>query len=152
MTKQDLITKLNADLANEYTHMHFYLHHSVMVKGINRAEISEWLLDHAKGEFDHIQQFAKLIVGLGGTPIHHHHPFPDFTNPDSIFRYAYDLEAQVVRNYAHRMEELDGVVGDNSCGNVTKEDKKYVTLFFEDQLLDSRGDLDEISQFIFKEN
>ncbi len=141
MLKKELIDKLNGDLVNEYTHMHFYLHHSVMVRGINRAEISEWLFEHAKSEFEHVQQFAKLIVGLGGIPVTDHNPFQTYTSPDAIFRYAYNLEAQVVANYAHRMEELDKEM------ELQLEDKKYVILFLEDQLLDSRADLDEIGQF-----
>jgi bacterioferritin (cytochrome b1) len=141
MTKNELICKLNEDLKNEYTHMHFYMHSAVMIRGMNRAELSEWLEEHAKGEFDHVQQFSKLIVGLGGVPTTEHHSFPSYTNPDSIMRHAYHLESQVVTNYAHRMEEIGNTL------ELIPEDKKYVLLFLEDQLLDSRGDLDEINQF-----
>lgn len=150
MLRPKLIEKLNADLTNEYTHMHYYLHHSVMVEGINRAEISEWLLEHAKSEFEHVQQFAKMIVGLGGVPTTEHNPFPTYKTPEAILRGAYDLESQVVTNYAHRMEEVE-VSEETTFGGtdlLTKSDKKYVILFLEDQLLDSRGDLDEIAQFL----
>jgi ferritin len=43
MTKQQLIEKLNGDLKNEYTHMHFYLQSSFIIEGLHRAEIGEWL-------------------------------------------------------------------------------------------------------------
>ena len=99
MNKEELVCLLNEDLKNEYTHMHFYLQLSFLVEGINRAEIAEWLVEHAKSEFKHIQQFAKMIVGLGGTPMTEHHCFPSFTCPFEIFEYAQQLEQQVVTNY-----------------------------------------------------
>ena len=142
MNKSELIDKLNSDLMNEYTHMHFYLHSSVMVSGLHRAEIAEWLLEHAKGEFEHVQQFAKMIVGLGGVPVNKPHDFPTLTNAYAIMMQAYTLESQVVKNYAHRMEEIGMSNELDVC------DAKYVELFLEDQLLDSRGDLDEIAQFL----
>lgn len=142
MTKEELVCLLNEDLKNEYTHMHFYLQSSFLVEGINRAEIAEWLVEHAESEFKHIQQFAKLIVGLGGVPTSEHHFIPDLTCPNAIFEYAQQLEQQVVVNYVHRMEEVGGDF------DLDQIDKKYVGLFLEDQLLDSRGDLDEIAQFL----
>ncbi len=142
MNKEDLILKLNGDLVNEYTHMHFYLHSSFLVEGTYRDEVSEWLVKHATSEFKHIQEFAKMIVGLGGQPVHEHHDFPHLTDPHEIFLYAQQLESEVVANYVQRMEE---VVSSNELDPC---DAKYVELFLEDQVLDSRGDLDEIKQFI----
>ena len=145
MNKADLIDKLNGDLKNEYMHMHFYLHSSVMVKGLVRAEISEWLAEHAASEFKHIQQFAKMIVGLGGVPTTEVNPFPTLTDPTEIMYHAWLIEKEVVANYAHRMEEVESM-----AYHLDKSDQKYVVLFLEDQLLDSRGDLDEIAQFLDK--
>jgi bacterioferritin (cytochrome b1) len=140
MTKQQLIEKLNGDLKNEYTHMHFYLQSSFIIEGLHRAEIGEWLAKQATGEFNHIQQFAKMIVGLGGVPETKHHTFPLLTDPYEILHHAQKLESEVVSNYVQRMEE---------CGKVIeKNDAKYVELFLEDQLLDSRADLDEINQML----
>ncbi len=142
MTKEDLILKLNGDLVNEYTHMHFYLQSSFLVEGTYRHEVSEWLAEHAESEFKHIQEFAKVIVGLGGKPFTYHHTIPSLTDPHDIFSYAQELEKEVVTNYVHRMEEVGGSSELDCC------DAKYVELFLEDQLLDSRSDLDEIAQFL----
>jgi bacterioferritin (cytochrome b1) len=139
MTKQNLIEKLNNDLKNEYTHMHFYLQSSFVIEGLHRAEIGEWLAKQATGEFNHIQQFAKMIVGLGGVPETKHHPFPLLTEPYEILQYAQKLESEVVANYVQRMDE---------CTITEKEDAKYVELFLEDQVIDSRADLDEIKQML----
>jgi len=142
MNKSELINRLNEDLVNEYTHMHFYLHSSFMVEGVYRAEVAEWLVEHAESEFKHIQEFAKVIVGLGGIPATNHKLFPNLTDPNEIFLYAQKLESEVVTNYVHRMEDVDGSL------LLDLADKKYVQLFLEDQVLDSRGDLDEIAQFL----
>lgn len=142
MNKSELIQKLNEDLENEYTHMHFYLHSSFLVEGTYREEVADWLIKHATSEFAHIQQFAKMIVGLDGIPTNNHKPFPNLTDPDDIFLYAQKLETEVVTNYVHRMEEIVGSRKLDLC------DAKYVELFLEDQVLDSRGDLDEIAQFL----
>jgi len=142
MNKTDLISKLNSDLMNEYTHMHFYLHSSFLVEGTYRHEVAEWLVEHAESEFKHIQEFAKVIVGLGGIPTCIFKTFPDLTDPHEIFLYAQKLEQEVVTNYVHRMEEVGESKELDPC------DAKYVELFLEDQVLDSRGDLDEIVQFL----
>ena len=142
MNKDQLIDKLNSDLMNEYTHMHFYLQSAFLVEGTYRHEVAEWLTEHASSEFQHIQEFAKVIVGLGGLPTTKHHPFPNLTDPHDIFLYAQKLEEEVVTNYVHRMEEIGG------SELLERTDAKYVELFLEDQILDSRGDLDEIRQFV----
>jgi len=145
MNKNQLIDNLNKDLKNEYTHMHFYLHSSFLVEGTYRDEVSEWLVKHATSEFLHIQQFAKVIVGLGGIPTTEHHDIPCITDPHEIFLHAQHLEADVVANYVHRMEEIEGSVRNKELDPC---DGKYVELFLEDQVLDSRADLDEINQFL----
>lgn len=147
MNKQQLIDKLNSDLVNEYTHMHFYLHSSFLVEGTYREEVADWLVKHATSEFLHIQQFAKMIVGLGGipvgcAPINCYKSFLNLTDPHEIFLYAQQLESEVVVNYVQRMEEVVESKTLDPC------DAKYVELFLEDQVLDSRGDLDEIAQFL----
>lgn len=142
MNKLELISRLNNDLVNEYTHMHFYLHSSFLVEGTYRHEVAEWLVEHAESEFKHIQEFAKVIVGLGGVPRTDHKNMPNLTDPHEIFLYAQQLESEVVTNYAHRMEEV------MDSKELDISDAKYVELFLEDQLLDSRGDLDEIVQFL----
>jgi ferritin len=139
MTKQEIIDLLNGDLSNEYKHMHFYLHSSFLIRGLHKAELGNWLCEHAKGEFDHVQQFAKMIVGLGGKPTTTVNPFPSFTNPSEILGYALEMEEEVLRNYVDRQEqarELGGVDG------------AYIDNFFQEQVLDSRADVDEIRQMI----
>lgn len=140
MTKTELIDLLNGDLKNEYMHMHFYLHSAVVVRGLHRAEIREFLLEEAASEMTHVKKFADLIVGLGGIPASLPNPFPtDLTKPVRILKFALDMEETVVANYTARLghaAELGGVDG------------KWVELFIEDQLVQSRTDADHIRQLL----
>jgi bacterioferritin (cytochrome b1) len=145
MTKEELITKLNGDLTNEYTHMHFYLHSSFMIEGLHRAELGEWLAEQASSEFKHIQEFAKMIVGLGSTPICSFKSFPTFTHPVDILKFAYKMEEEVVKNYVKRREECENMARKQFESSI---DGTWVGLFLEDQIMDSRSDLDEISQLL----
>ena len=153
MTKKQLIDNLNADLMNEYRHMHFYLHASFMVQGLHRAEIGEFLKESAEGEFKHIQEFAKVIVGLGGKPFsmlsdaytlaleksQPWHNSTGLTSTMEILEFALNMEEEVVRNYVGRMKE---------AREMDDTDGAFVEIFLEDQILDSRQDADELREMV----
>lgn len=141
MTKQELVQKLNDDLSNEYKHMHFYLHSSFMIQGLHREELAEYLKEHAQSEFNHVQEFAKLIVGLGGVPTKTVATYPTLTDPQEIFEYALKMEDEVVANYVARMAEAQDLGG---------VDGTYVEIFLEDQVLDSRQDADNLREMVKK--
>ena len=67
MIKEDIIALLNSDLRNEYAHMHFYLNSAIIIKGLHREELREFLLESAASEMVHVREFGDLILGLGGT-------------------------------------------------------------------------------------
>lgn len=140
MTKEQLIDALNQDLRNEYTHMHFYLHSCVIIRGLHREELREFLLEEAKSELEHVQQFADLIVGLGGHPEHFPNEFPTtLTDPKEILLYALNLEEQVTHNYFERIKEAEGL---------DSVDGRWVVVFLESQLEQSRKDIDHIRQLL----
>jgi len=131
---------LNSDLSNEYKHWHFYMHSAIVVKGLHRAELREFFLEQAASEMKHIQQFGEMIQGLGGKPTAVASSFPvDLEQPKEILQYAYDMEMEVVKNYAQRMvegEEIGGVDG------------SWMHVFYETQLQDSREDADNIKEML----
>lgn len=141
MTKQQLIDLLNEDLKNEYKHMHFYLHSAFVVQGLHREEIREYLLTHAKGEMQHVQEFADVIIGLGGQPTTEVGNFPSIVCPQEILEYALAMEDEVVDNYVERRLQAAELGG---------ADGTYVELFLEDQILDSRGDADHLRKLVAK--
>jgi bacterioferritin len=140
MNKQRMIDLLNSDLGNEYKHMHFYLHSSIMVTGLHREEIREFLLEEAQGEMMHIQQFGDLILGLGGKPDTDVKEYRnDLTNPRDILEYALNMEEEVTNNYVQRM---------NNAVLLGGTDGKWIEVFLEDQLMKSRKDCDHLRQLI----
>lgn len=140
VSKSDLIQSLKADLANEMKHMMFYLHSASMVTSLDAAEIKEFLLNQAKSEMDHVHAFADMIVGLGGDPIAVPNKFPlDLTRPKEILNYALDMELEVIDNYVERINQAEEVGG---------ADGKWVEIFLEDQIADSRTDADYLKQLL----
>jgi bacterioferritin (cytochrome b1) len=142
MTKDQMIELLNSDLRNEYMHMHFYLHSASIITGLHRAELREFLTEEAANEMKHVQEFADLIVGLGGNPTTIPAPFPDnIKDPTDILSHALMMEDTVVNNYATRMgqaEELGGTDG------------RWIEAFLENQIVNSRSDADNIRQMLGK--
>lgn len=134
MTKKELVEHLKADLVNEYTHLMFYLNAAGTVAGEHRAEFKEYFEKQAASEMEHVRQFTDLIIGLGGDPEVRHHPVPSFFALRDILKHAIALEEQVVVNFLNRIEQADKLGG---------IDGYYVKLFMEDQLQDSRKDIDE---------
>lgn len=143
MTKQELIRLLNDDLRNEYMHMHFYLHSSIKVVGLHREELREFLTKAASSEMNHVQQFADMIVGLGGEPECMPSEFPtNLRYPAEILSHALSIEDEVVENYAYRMDQV------KLCGDLSNSDSKWVEAFLENQIIDSRQDADNLRQMI----
>lgn len=141
MNKSDFINLLNGDLANEYAHLHFYLHSAIQVEGLHREELREFFTEQAASEMNHVKQFGDMIVGLGGTPICMPASFPDqLKSPTDILDYALTMENQVVENYAQRMDQARDVL--------TGGDAKWVEAFLENQIIDSRTDADNIKKML----
>jgi len=134
MTKPELVELLKEDLRNEYKHMVFYLNAGVRIIGLHREEIGEYMLKEARDEMNHVEQFSRLIIDLGGVPDFGTIDYPKEglmdCNPKAILRYAFEMETEVVERYVGRINdavELGGVDG------------KYVEIFLEDQIMDSRS-------------
>lgn len=142
MTKEELIDLLQQDLKNERKHMLFYLQAGVMVQGLHREEIGEFLLKEALDEHKHVEEFSRLIVQLGGIPGQEVSSFPtDMTCPKEILKYAQHMEQEVSNIYSKRMQMI--------CNPCPEEGgvETYVNLFYEDQLQDSQATALEIGLF-----
>ncbi len=152
LTLTEMIDNLNVDLAEEYFHWHFYMHYSTLVQGLHREEISEFLLKEAKGEMEHIEEFKRLIIGLGGIPVvsinNRRKAWLDstvLTDPKDILSSALAMEDEVVTSYVFRIDDAQKL---QQNGGKDKVDGKYIELFLEEQILNSRGDADNIREMI----
>jgi bacterioferritin (cytochrome b1) len=137
--KQEILNKLNNDLKNEWKHHCFYLHSASTISGLDSIEYKEFLIEQSKEELDHILSFSDMIVGFGGVPTKQINDYPTLTNSREILEYALSMEEEVVKNYVERIneaEELGGVDG------------RWLVIFLESQIEDSRKDLDKIRQLL----
>lgn len=140
MTLQEFVALMNEDLKNEYKHLHFYLHSGVMVTGLHRHEVGEYLLAEAASEMKHCEEFARKIIGLGGHPACLPARFPDtLTEPKAILEYVFEMEKEVVVNYARRMEQAEELGGYEGA---------VLHVFYENQLLDSRNTMEDVQEML----
>lgn len=141
---KELIIKLNNDLRNEWTHLTFYLHSAALVQGLHATEYKELLQKEANKELLHVGQFSDMLIGLG-LPADQlaKEPFyekvPSLTDPKQILQHALKLEEEVVANYCLRMHEAE------ACGCT---DGDWVHIFLENQIQDSREDVDHLKQIL----
>lgn len=134
-----LIEKLNSDLKNEWKHLKFYLHHASRITGLHCEEYKEFLLKSAASEMEHVTAFSDLITGLGGIPTKESNEFPSLEAPEEILSYAANMEEEVFENYHIRMNEAE---------DLNNSDGRWIIIFLEDQMKDSRQDLDHLKQIL----
>lgn len=148
---------LNEDLANELKHLLFYLRSAAMVRGVHRNHLAKFFKEQAQGEMEHVLAFSTMIVSMGGIPTDIGDISPDpSTEPAVILRQAIDLEEEVVQNYTDRIAELELMLADlrSDTHEATRSDEKdsariqYLILFFEEQVEDSHGDLDNLREMV----
>ena len=127
--RRSYVKMLQEDLKNERMHCLFYQQSAAMVKGLHREEFREFFLKEAASELSHIDEFATLIVQLGGKPETDVARLPFISSdPLELCRSAQIIEREVAQNYAIRLTQTE--LGDNISS--------YLNLFYEDQLQDSQ--------------
>lgn len=142
----DMVSRLNDDLKNEWKHLRFYLYHASAITGLHAHEYKELFLEQAASEMQHVSQFSDLIIGLGGVPTAESHDFPKLTTAGAAIGYAAIMEAEVVKNYTQRIAQLDSILND-AAGDIAAH-KKWLEIFLEKQIEDSRKDLDHFKQLL----
>lgn len=144
-TIQNMIELLRDDLKNEWKHLRFYAYHASAIVGLHAHEYKELLTEQAASELNHVIQFSDLIIGLGGVATAESNDFPTLTDPVEILVYAVGMEAEVVKNYAERIEQLTQIP---IVDEQTLADKRWIEIFLEKQIEDSRQDLDHFKQLL----
>lgn len=142
---QHMIELLRDDLKNEWKHLRFYAYHASAIVGFHAHEYKELLTEQATSELNHVIQFSDLIIGLGGVAAADSNDFPLLTDPIEIMVYAVGMEAEVVKNYAERIEQLTQIP---IVDEQTLADKRWIEIFLEKQIEDSRQDLDHFKQIL----
>jgi bacterioferritin (cytochrome b1) len=145
MQLQDIVKLLNDDLKNEWKHMQFYLHHASAITGLHAHEYKEFLLEQAASEMKHVSQFSDLLLGLGENPTTEINEFPKLTSAKLILEAAAAMEEDVVKNYVQRIAQLSTITFHSPSDAV---DAKWIEIFLEEQIKDSREDLDHLMRIL----
>lgn len=147
-----ILELLIEDLSREYSHWNFYLQSATSITTLHRSEIGEFLLEQAKEEMTHIEEFKRVLHGIitrRNLSISVPTKIAEFKNnlncPKQILEEALRMEDEVVSNYVQRIEDANKL---QENGGEDKVDGKFLELFLEDQILDSRSDADNIRMMI----
>src|SRR3954469_11909850 len=109
MTRQQLIEKLNEDLAREYQAIIAYVTYSQVLKGAEYMAIAKELETHAREELAHALVVAKHIDYLGGMPTTEALPVKVSEKPKEMLRADLDNENDTIRNYRERVRQCESL-------------------------------------------
>ena len=141
-----LMQNMYIDLKNERTHMLFYLTNAGSLTGLHSEEYTELFLESAKEEMNHVNEFQNMIVGLGGnlncSESYGFYGFSVTKNVTEALKHALQQEEFVVFNYAERINEIE------NCAELDVATKTWLVVFYEDQLKNSRTDVDKYKRLI----
>jgi len=107
MTRKDLITALNGDLAREYQAVIAYVVYSQILKGAEYMAIAKELEKHASQELAHALTISKHIDYLGGTPTTKALEVKSSDDPRQLLRFDLDNENETVKNYRERVKQCE---------------------------------------------
>src|SRR5688572_18597713 len=105
--RQQLIARLNEDLAREYQAIIAYVVYSQTLKGAQYMAIAGELEKHAGEELAHALTIAKHIDYLGGTPVATALPVKETDDAKEMLRADLENENDTIRNYRQRVGECE---------------------------------------------
>jgi bacterioferritin len=107
ISREELVTLLNGDLAREFQAIIAYVVYSQVLKGAEYMSIAEELEKHAKEELEHAITIAKQIDYLGGTPTVQAEPVKSTDDNKEMLRADLNNENQTVKNYRQRVRQCE---------------------------------------------
>ena len=137
------------DLMNERKHMLFYLTAASTVSGLHREEYKELFQKEAASEMQHVLEFQDALLGLGVdlcqcTQVESNHSYVVSYDLDELLRFALRMEEDVVSNYTDRIL--------NHVPLLDEPDRRYMEIFYENQIEKSRGDVDNYRMILRNPN
>jgi bacterioferritin len=109
ITREEMIKRLNEDLAREYQAIIAYIVYSQTLKGAKYQHIAQELEKHASEELDHAILIAKQIDYFNGTPVTVPEPVKFSENPDDLLRFDLENERVTILAYRQRIREADAM-------------------------------------------
>lgn len=109
ISRQELIDRLNEDLAREYQAVIAYVVYSQVLKGAEYMSIAKELEKHAGEELSHALKICKQIDYLGGEPTVKAKEVKTSDDPRQMLRFDLDNENETVRHYRERVRQCEAL-------------------------------------------
>ena len=109
VTREQLVQKLNEDLAREYQAVIAYVVYSQALKGAQYMAIAKELEKHAGEELSHALTIAKHIDYLGGMPCAAPLPVRLTEDAEQMLRADLQNENDTIRAYRQRVRECESI-------------------------------------------
>jgi bacterioferritin len=109
ITRQQLIEKLNEDLAREYQAIIAYVVYSQVLKGAEYMNIAKELEVHAQEELEHALKVSKHIDYLGGMPTVSPLPVKQSDDAREMLRADLENENETIRAYRERVHQCEAL-------------------------------------------
>ena len=109
VSRDDLVTGLNEDLAREYQAIISYVNYSQVLKGAQYMTIARELEAHAAEELSHALQVAKQIDYLGAMPTVVPKPVKTSEKAEEMLRFDLDNELETIANYRVRIRQAESL-------------------------------------------
>ena len=107
MSKDELIEKLNEDLASELAAVIMYVIYAARATGPYRPQLTQFFLAEVVDEQMHAQYLANKIVALGGEPTTVPLPVPLPDGDRAMLEAVLKAEEAATRNYTERAKQAE---------------------------------------------
>jgi bacterioferritin len=136
MDKQDLIEKLNEDLAGELGAIIQYITYAAKATGPYRPQLAAFFLTEVADEQLHAQYLANKIVALGGEPTATPRAVPAAATNREMLEAVLEAERQAAGDYTERARQAEAY-GD-----------KGLAVQLEDMVRDESGHSEETERIL----
>jgi bacterioferritin len=109
LTREQLVERLNEDLAREYQAIIAYVVYSQVLKGAEYMSIAEELEVHAQEELQHALKISKHIDYLGGMPAVVPLSVKVSDDPRVMLRADLENENDTIRAYRERVRQCEAL-------------------------------------------
>lgn len=107
MTKDELIEKLNGDLADELGAIIQYIIYAARATGPYRPQLAQFFLAEVADEQAHAQYLANKIAALGGTPTTTPRPVPLPDGDRAMLEEVVAAEQRATEAYVQRAKDAE---------------------------------------------
>ena len=107
MTRDELIEKLNHDLADELGAIIQYIVYAARATGPYRPQLSQFFLAEVADEQMHAQFLANKIVALGGVPTTTPRPVPLPDGDRAMLEEVVEAEKRATQAYVQRAQDAE---------------------------------------------